>query len=56
MLQMCGLPDTAGDECFPNFFRKIFGKHTDAITKAQLIATAVEKSCIINDAEVPLGP
>ena len=56
MLQMCGLPNTAGDQCFPKQFREIFKKHIDTITKVHLIPTAVERSLIIDNAEVPLYP
>ena len=56
MLRMCGLPDMAGDESFPKWFREIFRRHMNTIIKAHLIATAIEKSFIIDDAEVPLYP
>ena len=56
MRTMCGLPDDAGDECFPKWFRDIFGKHMDDVTRAQLVASAVEKGFIIDDAEVALHP
>ena len=56
MRSMCGLPEEAADECFPKWFRDIFGKHMDDVTRAQLVAVAVEKGYIIEDAEVALHP
>ena len=56
MLRMCGLPDEAGDECFPKWFKDMFRKHMDEVTKAMSIATAVERNFVIDDAEVPLYP
>jgi len=56
MLRMCGLPDEAGDECFPKWFKDMFGKHMDEVTKAMSIATAVERNFVLDDAEVPLYP
>ena len=56
MRAMCGLPDDAGDDCFPKWYRDIFDKHLDDVSKAQIVATAVERSWIIEDAEVPLYP
>jgi len=56
MMTICGLPDDAGEDCFPKWFKDIFGKHMDDVTRAQLIATAVERSFIIDDAEVSLYP
>ena len=56
MLRMCRLPDAAGDECFPKWFKDMFGKHMDEVTKGMSIATAVERNFVIDDAEVPLYP
>jgi len=56
MRAMCGLPENEGDECFPKGYRDIFEKHLDDVSKAQIIATAVERNWIIEDAEVPLYP
>ena len=56
MRAMCGLPDDAGDDCFPKWYRDIFDKHLDDVSKAQIVATTVERSWIIEDAEVPLYP
>ena len=56
MRAMCGLPDNAGDDCFPKWYRDIFEKHLDDVSKAQIVATAVERNWIIEDAEVPLYP
>lgn len=56
MRAMCGLPENAGDDCFPKWYRDIFEKHLDDVSKAQIVATAVERSWIIEDAEVPLYP
>ena len=54
LMTMCGLPDDAGEDCFPKWFKDIFRKHMDDVTRAQLIATAVERSFIIDDAEVSI--
>jgi len=35
MCAMCGLPDDAGDDCFPKWYRDIFDKHLDDVSKAQ---------------------
>jgi hypothetical protein len=56
MRAMCGLPDNAGDDCFPKWYRDIFEKHLDDVSKAQIVATAIERNWIIEDAEVPLYP
>jgi len=56
MLRMCGFPDAAGDECFPRWFKDMFGKHMDEVTKAMSIATAVERNFVIDNVEVPLYP
>ena len=56
MLVICGLLWGAGDECFPKWFRDIFGKHMDDIGKAQIIARAAEACHFIDDAEVPMYP
>ena len=56
MLRMYGLPDAAGDKCFPRWFKDLFGKHMDEVTEAISIATAVERNFVIDDAEVPLYP
>ena len=51
MLCMC-----VGNKCFPRWFKDIFGKHMDEVTKAMTIVTAVERNFGIDDAEVPLHP
>ena len=56
MRAMCGLPENAGDECFPKWYRDIHDKHLDDIGKAHIVASAVERSWIIEDAEVPMYP
>jgi len=56
MRTMCGLPDNAGDECFPKWYRDLFEKHLDDVSKAQIIAEAIDKNWIFDDAEVPLYP
>ena len=56
MLVICGLLWGAGDECFPKWFRDIFGKHMDDIGKAQIIARSVEASRVIDNDEVPMYP
>lgn len=56
MRTMCGIADEAGDECLPKWFRDLFTKHQDDISKAQIIAEAVNASWILEDAEVPLYP
>ena len=56
MLVVCGLLVGAGDECFPKYFRDIFGNHVDDIGKAQIIAWLVEASHAIDNAEVPMYP
>ena len=53
---MCGRPNAAGDECFPKWFKDMFGKHMDEVTKAMSIATAVKRNFVINDAQVLLYP
>jgi len=52
ILCMCGLPDAAGDKCFPKWFKDMFGKHMDEVMKAMSIATVVEKNFVIDNAEV----
>jgi len=42
MRAMCGLLDDAGDDCFPKWYRDIFDKHLNDVSKAQIVATAVE--------------
>jgi len=49
---MGGLPEDAGDECFPKCFRDLFAKHLDKIGRAQIVAEVVEESWIVEDAEV----
>ena len=56
MRMMCGLEDTAGDECFPKCYRDLFTKHQYKKDKVQLIATAIEKCYIFDDSEVLLYP
>jgi len=56
MRKMCGLPDNAGDDCFPKWYRDLFEKHLDDASKAQIIAEAIDKNWIFEDAEVPLYP
>lgn len=56
MRRMCGIEANAGDECFPHWFREIFAKHQDDVSRAQLIAECVDASWILEDAEVPLYP
>ena len=56
MKRMCGIDADAGDECFPRWFRDIFAKHQDDISKAQLIAECIDATWILEDAEVPLYP
>jgi len=56
MLRMYGLLDEAADKCLPKWFKDMFGKHMDNMTKAMFIAAAVERNFVIDDAEVPLYP
>ena len=56
MRKMCGLDYTAGDECLPKWYKDLFAKHQDEKDKAQVIATAIVKCHIFDDAEVPLYP
>ena len=51
---MCVLEDTSRDEQFPKWCKELFAKHQDEKDKAQVIATAIEKYYISDDAEVPL--
>ena len=54
--RMCGLQNTDGDECFPKWFRDLFDKHQDDISKNQLIADAIDATWIMEDADVPMYP
>ena len=56
MRRMCGLEADAGDECFPRWFRDIFAKHQDDVSRAQLIAECIEAMWILEDTEVLLYP
>ena len=56
MRRMCGLKAEAGDKCFPRWFRDIFAKHQDDVSKAQLIAECIDATWILEDVEVPLYP
>ena len=56
MQKMCGLENTAVDECFPKWYRELFAKHQDKKDKSQVITTAIEKCYIFDDSEVPLHP
>jgi len=57
MQRMCGLPENCGDECFPKWYRDIFAKNQDHDKdKSLIIANAIGKSFMFEDAEVPLYP
>lgn len=56
MRHMCGLPDGCGDDMFPKWYRDIFAKNQDEKDKALVVAHAIGKSFIFEDAEVPLYP
>jgi len=56
MQRMCGLPENCGDECFPKWYRDIFAKNQDDKDKSLIIANAISKSFMFEDAEVPLYP
>jgi len=53
---MCGLLENSGDECFPKWYRDIFAKNQDDKDKSLIIANAIGKSFMFEDAEVPLYP
>ena len=46
----------AGNKQFPKWYKGLFAKHKDEKAKAHIIATAIEKCYIFDDAEVPLYP
>ena len=56
MKVMCGLEPSAGDDAYPKWFRDIFAKNLDDKDRIIIIATAIEKSIMFEDAEVPLYP
>ena len=54
MKTMCGIDQAAGDEAYPKWFRDIFAKNLDEKDRIIIIASAIEKSVMFEDAEVPL--
>jgi len=56
MRSMCGLPENCGEEAFPKWYRNIFAKHQDEKDKGLILAAAIDKSFMFDDAEVPVIP
>ena len=54
MKKMCGLEDTPGDDTFTKWYKELFAKHQYVKDKAQVIATAVKKCYIFDEAEILL--
>ena len=53
---MCGLPDNTGEDCSPKLFREIFDKYLGEVGRSQIIAEAIERIWMFEDAYVPLYP